>query len=80
MTAEALRAGGYLEDAVAIDATRNRKRWSSYTKALLSRVQEVLRARQAIERLRFLLYSASLQPEDLAAIQKDDAGVRWLGK
>jgi DNA repair photolyase len=80
LTAEALRTHGYQEEADAIDAIRNRKNWSSYTRTLLSRIQEALRARHAIEKLRFLLYPASLQPGDLRAIQKADAGVCWLGK
>jgi DNA repair photolyase len=79
VTAEALRTHGYLEEADAVDAIRKRKAWSAYTRVLLGRIQEALRVRQAIEKLRFLLYPANLHPEDLAAIRKDDAGVRWLG-
>lgn len=80
LTAEALRANGYATEAEAIDAVRNRKTWSGYTRALLGNVQSALRARKAIKKLRFLLYPTSLMPEDLEHIRKHDAGVRWLGK
>jgi DNA repair photolyase len=79
LTAEALRSNGFVTEADAVDAIRHHENWSPYTTELLATVQSVLRARGAINKLRFLLYPANLQPTDLRAIRKTDEGVRWLG-
>lgn len=79
-TVQALRDAGYAREADAVEAVRAQKNWSPYVRRLLESVQQELDAHRALDRLRFLLYSANLQPDDVAWIRKHDAGVRWLGK
>jgi hypothetical protein len=45
---------------------------------LVANVQGAVRRQGMSDKLRFLLYSSSLSPEDEAEIRKDDAGVIWL--
>jgi DNA repair photolyase len=76
---EALEQKGFTKEAEAIAAIRQRARWSSYVAELVSRVQEAVRKHSDISKLRFLLYPSALLAEDKARIQRDDAGVIWLG-
>ena len=39
-----------------------------------------MRKHMSTKKLRFLLYPSGLLDEDLAKIEKDKAGVIWLGK
>jgi hypothetical protein len=70
----------YREQAQANGAIRNRIRWSRYVVDLIKHVQCSVRRFHDISKLRFLLYSDSLTPEDLATVKRDDAGIIWLGK
>jgi hypothetical protein len=47
---------------------------------LIAAVQSAVREVYEIGKLRFLLYSSGLMPEDAARIRRDDAGVVWLGR
>ena len=75
---EALEQNGFAEQAKAIASIRHRPMWSRYVAELVSNVQQAVRKRSDISKLRFLLYPSGLLPEDRARIQSDDAGVVWL--
>ena len=77
---EALEQNGFTKEAEAIAAIRQRARWSRYVTELVSRVQQAVRTQSDISKLRFLLYPSGLLPQDRARIERDDAGVIWLGK
>ena len=77
---EALQLAGYGKEAKAFETIRNKKNWSKYVVNLVKNVQQAVRKHSDISKLRFLLYPSGLTPGDRAQIQKDDAGVIWLGK
>jgi len=77
-TEEALRVAGFLSEAEAVSRIRMRTNWSGYTTRLVANVQTAMRKHDMLDKLRFLLYSSSLSPEDEAEIRKDDVGVIWL--
>jgi hypothetical protein len=79
-TEEALRAAGYEDAADAVGAVRTRRNWSQYVVELIADLQQVMRKRGMIDKLRFLLYSSGLTDQDKAIIRKDDEGVIWLGE
>lgn len=76
---EALQLWGYEKEAKAIESIRKRKNWSRYVLQLIHNVQKAVRKHSDINKLRFLLYPSNLLPEHKIEIQKDDAGVIWLG-
>ena len=78
--AEFLAEAGYHDEAAAVDAVRNGRAWSAYTRRLVRNVQASVRRHFDIDRLRVLLYPSRLNAEDTATILDDDAGVIWLGK
>ena len=80
LTQEALAEHGYHQQAEAVAAVRNRIRWSRYVVDLINNVQCSVRRSHDINELRFLLYPDGLTPDDLARVQRDPAGVVWLGK
>ena len=71
--ADRFTANGYLEEAGAMNKIKVHAKWSAYAAQLLRDIQTVLRSRGALDKLRFLLYSSSLTPQDREAIQLDDA-------
>ena len=77
---EALQLWGYNHEAEALGRTRKKAHWSRYVVGLLGSVQRSVRRHFDIDRLRFLLYPSRLLSEDRARIEKDDAGVIWLGE
>ena len=77
---EALKLWGHAAEAQAVNGIRKQKCWSQYVVDLLANVQRSVRRQSRIEKLRFLLYPSRLLPEHVERIQKDDAGVLWLGK
>jgi len=77
---EALQLWGYNHEAEALGRTRKRAHWSRYVVELLGNVQRSVRRYFDIDKLRFLLYPSRLLPGDRTRIEKDDAGVIWLGK
>jgi DNA repair photolyase len=79
-TEEALRTAGYENEADAICAIRTRRNWSKYVVKLIADLQQTMRKRGMIDKLRFLLYSSGLTEQDKAIILKDDEGVIWLGE
>ena len=54
--------------------------WSPYVVDLIKNLQRAMRKHMSTRKLRFLLYPSGLLDEDLARIEKDNAGVIWLGK
>ena len=78
LTQKALESNGFCKEAASIDSVRNRSNWSRYVTGLIRNVQQSVRKLYDINRLRFLLYSNGLTPEDLAQIKQDDEGVIWL--
>ena len=76
---EALEQKGFPKEAKAIAAIRQRTRWSNYVAELVSKVQRAVRTHSDVSKLRFLLYPSGLLPKDKARIERDDAGVVWLG-
>jgi DNA repair photolyase len=79
-TERALRRHHWIEEPMALMEIRGRENWSWYTVRLLRLFQRSIRAYAEIDRLRFLLYSARLIPEKLCEVQRDPAGVVWLGR
>jgi len=77
-TQEALETAGFAEHALEIQRIRNRSNWGGYVVELAKNLQQVLRARGALSRLRFLLYQSQLTPADKAAIAQDPTGIIWL--
>jgi DNA repair photolyase len=77
-TEEALRSNNFVAEANAVGGVRNRTVWSQYVRQLVQNVQRSVRRHHRIDGLRFLLYRAGMQPEDLRAIRRDAAGVIWL--
>jgi len=77
---EALEQRGFLAEAKAIAAIRQRPHWSRYVVKLVSRTQRAVRKHSDISKLRFLLYPSGLSAEGRARIERDDAGVVWLRK
>ena len=80
LTQEALENHGYSAEAAAIERIRHRHQCSRYIVELVAAVQSAVREFYDIRKLRFLLYSSGLTPEDAALVRRDDAGVVWLGK
>lgn len=80
LTEKALVEHGYHQQAEAVAGVRNRIGWSRYVVELIKNVQCSVRRFHDIKKLRFLLYPDGLTPDDLARIQRDAAGVVWLGK
>jgi DNA repair photolyase len=76
---EALEQNGFARQAKAIAAIRHRALWSQYVAELVSKVQQAVRKQSDISKLRLLLYRSGLLPQNRAEIQRDDAGVVWLG-
>ena len=79
-TAEQLSTGGFSMAAEEVNRVRSQKEWSHYTVGLLKDMRQVLAARQAADKLRFLLYSARLTPADREWVQNNMLGVKWLEK
>ncbi len=77
-TEEALRESGFPAEADALAHIRNAEHWSAYVADLIRTLQMSLRRHGMIERLRFLLYSTKLTPNDEVRIRSDGAGVVWL--
>lgn len=77
---EALAEAGLVDQAAAIARIRKRENWSKYVADLIANVQQSIRRHFDIGKLRFLLYPSNLLPEHRVEIEKDDAGVIWLGK
>lgn len=80
LTENALREAGYEAEAEAVSAVRHRAEWSSYCRKLLASIQNSLRARNNLDKLRFLLYPNNLLPADRQWIESHGQGVKWLGK
>jgi DNA repair photolyase len=78
LTQDALKHHGFSQEAEAIGKIRQKKEWSAYSTRLIQNIQSSVRSHFDIDKLRVLLYPKSLQPQDKAIIQKDDAGVVWL--
>jgi DNA repair photolyase len=79
LTQQALEQAGYHAEASKIKSIRSRLRWSGYVAALIRNLQQSVRKYSDISKLRILLYPKGLESHDVALIQKDDAGVVWLG-
>jgi DNA repair photolyase len=79
-TEEALRKGGFIAEAEAVSRVRQKVNWSPYVVGLIRNLQKAMRKHMSTRKLRFLLYPSGLLVEDLAKVEKDRAGVIWLGK
>ena len=79
-TEEALRASGFIAEAEAICRVRRKVDWSPYVVDLIRNLQWAMRKHMSTRKLRFLLYPSGLLDDDLAKVEKDKAGVIWLGK
>jgi len=77
-TEEALRQSGLLAEADKLARIRRAADWSTYVADLIRDLQTAMRSHGMIEKLRFLLYPAKLQPDDKARIEADNVGVIWL--
>ena len=80
LTQETLKRAGFEEEALAVEAIRNKMKWSRYATRLVSSIQHSSRRFHNINRLRILIYPSRLTCEDLRHIMEDDQGVVWLGK
>ena len=79
-TAEQLGAAGFTAAAEEVNRVRSQEEWSHYTVGLLKDIRQVLAARQAADKLRFLLYPARLTPAVREWVQNNMLGVKWLEK
>ena len=79
MTEEALRVHGFTVEADAVGAIRKEANWSPYVVRLLDSLQQTLRRRGALPKLRFLLYPSGLAAGDLRWMRNHSEGVKWLG-
>jgi DNA repair photolyase len=79
-TEAALRERGLVDEADALQSVRSNKGWSSYTVRLLNDLQETLRARGALNKLRFLLYPSRLTAGDRQWVDSHLEGVKLLLK
>lgn len=79
-TAEQLGAAGFSKAAEEVNRVRSQEEWSHYTVGLLKDIRQVLAARQAADKLRFLLYPKRLTPADREWVQNNMLGVKWLEK
>ncbi len=77
-TEEALREAGLVAEANSLARIRRVENWSAYVADLICDLQGLLRGRNMIEKLRFLLYPTKLRPADRLRIEADDAGAVWL--
>lgn len=80
LTEEALRNSGFRDEANWLEIVRHREGWSTYTRQLLEDVQDSMRQRNSLDKLRFLLYPSRLTKADREWIEFNDDGVKWLGK
>ena len=80
LTKDALRSAGFYEEANAVGAIRSHENWSHYALQLLRTLQEALRRRSSLDKLRFLLYPSNLSPNDRQWARAHSEGVRWLGE
>jgi len=80
LTEDALRAAGYESEASAVSAVRHKKGWSSCCRELLESIQNSLRVRKSLDKLRFLLYPTDLTEADKNWIKLHMEGVKWLEK
>jgi DNA repair photolyase len=80
LTCDALWNNGYLNEAVVLASLKDKQVWSEYARELILKVQQSVRRRYDISRLRFLLYPSRLTPADTVRIKKDDIGVIWLDR
>jgi len=76
---EALEQNACPAEAEAIRRIRQKANWSKYVADLIAKTQLAIRNHFDISKLRFLLYPSGLLAEDRARIERDDAGVVWLG-
>ena len=79
-TAEKLSAAGFSTAAEGVNRVRSQEEWSHYTVGLLKDIRQVLAARQAADKLRFLLYPSRLTSADREWVQRNMLGVKWLEK
>jgi len=79
-TEEALRGAGFRAEADALAAVRHSVGWSAYTTRLLRSVQDTLKKRHSLHKLRFLLYPSRLTQDDRSWIRSHSEGVKWLGE
>lgn len=79
-TEKTLRAAGFVVEADALGAVRLGVGWSAYATRLLRSVQDSLRRRRSLHKLRFLLYPSRLTAQDATWIRSHSEGVKWLGK
>ena len=79
-TAEQLGVAGFSKAAEEVNRVRSQEEWSHYTVGLLKGIRQVLAARQAADKLRFLLYPKRLTPADREWVQNNMLGVKWLEK
>jgi hypothetical protein len=79
-TIQALQQVGYTTEAATVGKIRTKVEWSAYTVRLATNLQEVLRRRGALDKLRFLLYPSNLTEADAAELRRQGDGIVWLGK
>lgn len=75
-----LAAAGYRTEAAALERIRSAEGWSEYVLSLVKNVQASMRRYSDVAKLRILLNPLRLASEHRREIQRDDAGVIWLGK
>ena len=77
-TEDSFRESGLNAVADPLARIRHAENWSVYVAELIRNLQFALRKHNMIEKLRFLLYPAKLQPADRVRIEADSIGVVWL--
>ena len=78
LTQQVLEEAGYLKEARAVEAIRNRSNWSQYVVRLVTTMQNAVRQYSDIGKLRFLQYPKGLRTQHFKYLKKDDEGIVWL--
>lgn len=79
LTQEALSQDRFVREAEAIEKIRSWDAWSEYCVSLIITVQKVMAEKEALEKLRFLLYPGRLTESDLHRVRDNNVGIKWLG-
>ena len=77
-TVQALRRAGLTQEADAVELIRKKANWSAYTLKFVQTAIKVAIEKEALDKLRILLYSSGLTEEHKAKLHEQPKGIVWL--